>query len=37
LTSAMVKLAMAVAVFGSATPLVVPLSRNVYWKLAGPL
>src|SRR3989442_500587 len=37
-TSVMLKLAVALPlVFGSATPLVVPLSSTVYWKLAGPL
>src|SRR5882762_5629695 len=37
-TGLMLKLTVAVPlVFGSATPLVVPLSSTVYWKLAAPL
>src|SRR5439155_1332153 len=37
LTSVILKLTVAVLLFGSAEPLVVPLSVMVYWKLAGPL
>ena len=37
LTSVTLKLTIAVLLFGSAKPLVVPLSVMVYWKLAGPL
>src|SRR5438445_4305317 len=36
-TSVTVKLTVAVSLFGSGTPLVVPLSVTVYWKLAAPL
>ena len=37
LTSVIVKLTVAVSLFGSGAPLVVPLSVTMYWKLAGPL
>src|SRR2546430_2555610 len=37
LTSVTLKLTVAVLLFGSAEPLVVPLSVMVYWKLAAPL
>src|SRR5688500_14357178 len=36
-TSVIVKLTVAVSLFGSGRPLVVPLSVTRYWKLAGPL
>src|SRR5438309_1023734 len=36
-TSVIVKLTVAVSLFGSGEPFVVPLSIIVYWKLAAPL